>query len=279
MFDDTVFLTDSHQFRAAVTNGVIESSGRRGKYLYVVLTNRNVIIFHFAMTGSMVLKEPSMKATSSSDTAADLHWPPLFTKLELVIEGGYSLAYCDQRRLGHINTCTFENLFDHPPLSSLALDPILDEYTAEEIFEKTQQMTASLKAVLIHQERIFCGIGNGLADEILFQAGIKPSISANKLNLERVRELVAKVASVTRIAVECARNDVDYPEDWLFHLRDKKSAKGQKRLADGSAVQFGMVSGRTTLTVKKKRGDAGATSSSEEISTSKQSSKEEGEDV
>ena len=41
---------------------------------------------------------------------------------------------------------------------------------------------APIKAVLLDQERVVCGVGNWVADEVLFQSGIHPSTPAAGLD-------------------------------------------------------------------------------------------------
>ena len=63
------------------------------------------------------------------------------------------------------------------------------------------------------------GIGNWVADEVLYQARIHPSTPANKLSPEQVSKLVEVIAYVLGTAVALDARNEDFPKDWLFHYR------------------------------------------------------------
>lgn len=81
-----------------------------------------------------------------------------------------------------------------------------------------------IKAALLHQKG-FPGIGNWMADEILWRAGVAPARLSGKLEADEVRRLHKEVRYVARVALEKIGPDFgDPPKGWLFHQR--WSAKG-----------------------------------------------------
>ena len=102
---------------------------------------------------------------------------------------------------------------------------------------------APIKAVLLLQSG-FPGIGNWMADEILWQSKIHPGRPAGKLRPAETRKLHAKIQSVCRAALRTVgENDGDLPKSWLFHHRWER---GGHCPADGSALRRGHCGGRTT---------------------------------
>ncbi len=80
---------------------------------------------------------------------------------------------------------------------------------------------APLKAILLDQSR-FPGIGNWMADEILWQAGIHPGRKGGSLGEEEIKNLYQKIRYVCRGALKYVGNDFsDPPETWLFRHRWK----------------------------------------------------------
>lgn len=86
---------------------------------------------------------------------------------------------------------------------------------------------APIKAVLLMQER-FPGIGNWMADEVLWRAAIHPRQKAGTLNAAQVRALHRECRKVCRLALDTIAGKGDYlppdlnahiPRSWLFWHR------------------------------------------------------------
>jgi formamidopyrimidine-DNA glycosylase len=102
---------------------------------------------------------------------------------------------------------------------------------------------APIKAVLLLQSG-FPGIGNWMADEILWQSKIHPARPAGQLQPAETKKLRAKIQSISRAALRTVgKNDGDLPESWLFHHRWER---GGHCPADGAALRRGQFGGRTT---------------------------------
>jgi formamidopyrimidine-DNA glycosylase len=110
---------------------------------------------------------------------------------------------------------------------------------------------APIKAVLLMQER-FPGIGNWMADEILWRAAIHPRRAAGSLSPAEVRALWRECRKVCRLALDtiAGRGDalpadlnVNIPRTWLFRHRWK--AKGRDPLT-GTPLARATIGGRTT---------------------------------
>lgn len=100
-----------------------------------------------------------------------------------------------------------------------------------------------IKAVLLDQER-FPGIGNWMADEILWRAEIHPGLPAGRLDAERARRLHREIGFVVRGAMRhIAPAFRDPPRSWLFSHR---WADGGRCPATGAALVRETIGGRTT---------------------------------
>jgi formamidopyrimidine-DNA glycosylase len=102
---------------------------------------------------------------------------------------------------------------------------------------------APLKALLLIQE-FFPGIGNWMADEVLWQAHLHPRVAAGSLNAEEQRTLWRKLREVSRVALKTIGIDwSNPPDDWLIHQRWKKSGICPRH---GTALEHATIGGRTT---------------------------------
>jgi len=105
------------RFARALRGRRVRAVRRHGKHLWLELDRRPWPLFHFGMTGGFHAPAGGgvrLVAHGSRDPAAQ--WPPRFTKLRLVFEGGGELAMADGRRLGRIRLRT-----DPPAESPISL--------------------------------------------------------------------------------------------------------------------------------------------------------------
>jgi formamidopyrimidine-DNA glycosylase len=110
---------------------------------------------------------------------------------------------------------------------------------------------APLKAVLLMQER-FPGIGNWMADEILWRAAIHPAQPAGSLSPAEVKILWRECRAVARLALATIAGRGDdlppdlntaIPDTWLFNHRWSDGGRCPKTKRPLSRADIG---GRTT---------------------------------
>ena len=194
VFDDKVFGEEQTPatVSAALEGAHVLAARRKGKQLWLELGDAKggpvvrSLLLHFGMTGAVVVKgaEAPLYKSFEIDTGA---WPPRFTKLELILadrKGSMSvtLAFCDPRRFGRILIRQGATPLTSPPLSKLAADPISDPPTVGEFGRALSRSSAPVKAVLLDQTKVVCGVGNWIADEVFYQASVLPSTRCASLS-------------------------------------------------------------------------------------------------
>lgn len=222
----------------------IESVGRKGKYLWFVLDQRPWPLFHFGMTGSFRVPNEVPLPLSSDAKDADLDWPPRFSKIHLHFDDGGELVMTNKRRLGRIRLLT--DPLTEPPVSKLGFDPLLELPSSDRFTELLARRTGSLKGVLLSQG-FAAGVGNWIADEVLYQAELDPNRRIPSLTELEVEELRSKLGSVIRKAVSVDADKTRFPQDWLFHHRWGKDPAA--RTSRGEVVHYTEIAGRTTAWV------------------------------
>jgi formamidopyrimidine-DNA glycosylase len=102
---------------------------------------------------------------------------------------------------------------------------------------------APMKAVLLLQSG-FPGVGNWMADEILWRARIAPSVKSAQLNTEQQAALRRATRFVSREAMRIIGNDfADPPRSWLIHQRWNPGGICPR---DGTSLARATIGGRTT---------------------------------
>lgn len=103
-----------------------------------------------------------------------------------------------------------------------------------------------MKAVLLDQS-VFAGVGNYIADEVLYHAEIAPKRHGSSLTPDEVTALHAAIQRVIGHAVEVDADYERFPEEWLFHHR-WGGKKGAEQIGAHAIVRE-TVGGRTTAWV------------------------------
>jgi formamidopyrimidine-DNA glycosylase len=93
---------------------------------------------------------------------------------------------------------------------------------------------------------VVCGIGNWLADEILYQTQLHPESACSALSPVIVNQLRESIHRILEIACDVDSDLDQMPADWLVHYRWSKRAKTTVRTADGHPIKFITVGGRTS---------------------------------
>jgi len=181
----------------------VQALRRKGKHLWIELDRRPWPLLHFGMTGWLYVYERLSERPK--------HW-----RLELTVEDGRRLCFSDPRRFGRVRLQ--HDPLNEPPLRDLGFD-VLEGLPAAPLLGATlARRRAPIKAVLLDQS-LFAGVGNWIADEALYQAGLSPRRPASSLSAAEVARLRTKLLAVVRRAVAVEANSDRFPRAWLFHRR------------------------------------------------------------
>ncbi len=244
--DDDIVLCGRNgaEVEKLLTGRRVEGVERRGKYLWMVLDRRPWPLFHLGMTGAFRTPGVAPLPLASSPRKVGTEWPPRFTKIRLRLSDGGELVMTNKRRLGRIRL--LENPPAEPPVSALGFDPWLDSLTEEEFGQRLARRKAQLKGLLLHQGFV-AGVGNWIADEVLYQARIDPRRRANELSSEETARLFRALRQVIATAVGVDAEKERLPADWLFHRRWGRP-EGAVTVT-GEPIEVTTLAGRSTAWV------------------------------
>ena len=247
------------QVAKALRGAKVTGTGRKGKYFWLELNRKPWVVFHFGMTGNLEIRKFNKKGaldpqhgwggvalwrTRNQKPIIKPNEPPRFCRLFLVLENGTEIAITDPRRFGRIRLS--EDPAQSPPIQRLGFDPLSDKISKKDLAAKLKRRKMANKAVLLDQS-LFAGVGNWIADEVLYQAEIAPQRLASQLSEPEVEQLRKTLISVIRTSVKLEADYDHYPKSWLFHHRwgkakDAKDYRGRKILHE-------TIGGRTTAWV------------------------------
>ena len=204
-------------------------------------------LFHFGMTGGFHVPAPGSSALElvSSPKKPDTDWPPRFAKIHLFFDdGGGELVMTNKRRLGRIRLR--EDPENEPPISKLGFDPLIDLPSPASFVGGVLSRKAAVKAVLLDQS-FAAGVGNWIADEVLYQAKLDPRKRANSLSVAEAKRVRTCLKRIIEKAVSVDADKKRFPRTWLFHHRWGKNAEA--KTARGEAIEHITLAGRTTAWV------------------------------
>jgi len=219
----------SRQFASRLEGRRVLAVRRKGKHLWLELDQRPWPTFHFGMGGHFEVYRDGAR--------------PRFWKIELESEDGVRLAMTNPRRLGRIRL--LHDPLSEPPLCLLGPDPLDELPSLGRFMEMLAARRGPVKAVLLDQ-KFLAGIGNWIADEVLYQARISPFRLVGSLSEAEIKRLRLKVRFVIERAVAVDARSELFPPSWLFHVRWGKDPEARVRRG---GLAFGVVGGRTTAWV------------------------------
>ncbi|MCA9621022.1 MAG: hypothetical protein KC731_18495 [Myxococcales bacterium] len=243
--DDIVFDgVTPEAVRDALTGKRAIAAHRHGKHLWLELEAGPHPLFHFGMTGAFRLRGEAPLELESRIGIGDTTWPPRFAKIHLWLEDGGEIVMTNARRLGRIRLRASPP--DEPPLADLGFDPLLALPSRAEFVRRAKRRKIPIKALLLDQG-FAAGVGNWLADEILYQSKIDPRRIAASLDEDELARLRSVMRRVVKRAVAVGADKDRFPRSWLFHHRWGKQAGA--RTARGEPIEHLELGGRTTAWV------------------------------
>jgi formamidopyrimidine-DNA glycosylase len=231
------------------------------------------LFVHMGMTGRISTPQHIPKLVEVADTTT---YPPSHTYLRFIVEsrqgrGGVGnvdvvaeACFSDPRKFGSILfketmeedfTClapdawvsfgshggkkTKEGKADHS-LDDAGNNIIL----RDQLEQKLVNQSMGIKALLLDQKRVVSGVGNWIADEVMYQCELHPD--QNYLTIKQAHCVMKCLGRILDTAVHCLTiQREEFPADWLFHYRWSK----------GKAPSSSSSSSSAKKTKKKKNDD------------------------
>jgi len=229
----------------ALANRTVAAARRLGKHLWLEFTDGGpALLLHFGMTGAAVVRGKGA-AHYQRYSVSDTEWPPKFVKLELDFTDGTQMAFVDSRRFARIRLIA--DPLSVPPLSTLGWDPLLNMPSVEDFITAVAGQRRAIKALLLDQT-FTAGVGNWVADEVLYQSCIHPEQPANTLQPDEVKALHRHIVEVCQVASDAGADAERLPETWLFHHRWGKGSATKSKV-NGQTIDHITVGGRTSAYV------------------------------
>ena len=190
------------QFSALLAGRAIVGTGRRGKFLWLVTDDPDVLLAaHLGMSGQFRVQ----------GAAAGPGWREAHVRARFEL-GDRDVLFLDQRTFGWVwavAPVTDPNGVEVPlPAQGIARDPGDPAFDGLAVARAMHRHRVAVKRLLLDQSLV-SGIGNIYADEALWAAGIHPRRRADRLTVNRLREVLASATAVMAEALAAGGTSFD----------------------------------------------------------------------
>jgi formamidopyrimidine-DNA glycosylase len=224
------------QLRDALVGRTLTAARRRGKTMWIETSGTGGspepgpdLGIHLGMGGRIVVVDPGGEAAEGGGPRRRDAQPrkPEWDRFTLSFADGGSLALFDKRRLGRVRLS--------PDIGGLGPDAA--EVTPAEFRHLITKGSTAVKARLLDQSQI-AGVGNLLADEVLWRAKVSPAARTSSLRRADADRLYRALGSALDSAF--AKGGV--------HTGDVIAARhpGGRCPRCGAEMRHGVVGGRST---------------------------------
>jgi formamidopyrimidine-DNA glycosylase len=181
----------------------IVSVDRKAKWLVLNLNSGYGFVIHLKMTGQLLYTDKQTKFLGGHTMGQEqTTLPNQHTRVEFTLTGGRKLFFQDMRKFGYVElypAADIELYFVH---KALGIEPIQTSFTRDYFFNVLRRhKNTSVKAVLLNQQAI-AGIGNIYADDIFWQAKVKPMRRVATLRHKEKAALHTACRAIVREAIK-----------------------------------------------------------------------------
>ena len=200
----------------------------RGKQMLFEFSGGNWIGIHLGMTGKLRIESAAFRPQKHD------HF--------VLYQRGCALVFTDPRQFGRVR---FRHGEDEPGWWRSDVPEITSRKFNQEFLDQflNRHRKAPIKAVVLMQNG-FSGIGNWMADEILWRARIHPAASSGKLTAKKRESLFRETKFVAKESLRTLGKDFsDPPRGWLIHQKwNRRGICPRHR----TALRHATIGGRTT---------------------------------
>ena len=168
---------------ARLLDMTITGTGRRGKYLWLTLSDGSAVVVHLGMSGQMLL----------GAVPNENH-----LRIAALLDDGTTLSFVDQRTFGGwmlADMVTVDGSDVPGPVAHIARDPLDPEFDRNGVVAGLRRKQSEIKRQLLDQT-VVSGIGNLYADEALWRAKVNGARLASGLSKAKLAEVLEAATAV-----------------------------------------------------------------------------------
>ncbi len=178
---------DASAFTRWTDGRLIESLGRRAKYLLIHLEGESTLVIHLGMSGRLTVVDGAEPRAPHEHVI----WP---------LDDGSRLRLVDPRRFGLAYALPTAALDDDPHLVHLGVEPLDDAFSGAYLQSRAQGRRGPIKTFLMDGS-IVVGVGNIYVAEALWRARVHPKRSVARVSAATWARVASAVREVLAEAI------------------------------------------------------------------------------
>lgn len=187
-------------FKKNLKGNSVKKIDRVGKLLIFVLKKADKYwLVHLKMTGQLIYMTKGKIIPGGHNYPKIEKLPNKFSHIVITFSDKSKLFYNDIRQFGYMKVVNKREL--EGILSSFGPDPIKNRFNKGDLLRIMENRKTNIKAFLMNQKNI-AGIGNIYADEILFDAKIKPTRKIGSITKVEKGKLYFSIGKILKKAIE-----------------------------------------------------------------------------
>ena len=186
-------------FEEKIKNKKIIKVKRRAKYLILEIENKNYILIHLGMSGTLHLIKKDRGYNTNLSFYRSSKLPDSHNHICFSFKG-FKIIYNDPRRFGFVKF--FDNKKKiHNYLNKNGPEPLSSKFSYKYLNLNLVNKDKKIKNIMLDQ-KIVAGIGNIYASEILFYSRINPKIKGKNLNEKEIKKIIKFTKFVLKKAIK-----------------------------------------------------------------------------
>ncbi len=219
--------------REHLENHAVDSVVRHGRHVVLRFRSDYSLVFDMGGDGRLRLESQTAPLTEK-------------TRIRFQFAAGRELRFSSSDSEATVRAVLGSQFDDNGLLEDFGIDPLSDELDLSRFRHLTSKNSRlTLKGFLLNQ-KVIAGIGNDYADEICFQAGVRPDLRVGHLSGEQTRRLHRYLKRVLRRATlhwGAAHSD----PGWLINSRSNGNSCPRCR----HELTYLRVTGRKTVVCQR----------------------------
>jgi formamidopyrimidine-DNA glycosylase len=200
--DERLLKQPFNDFREHLIGQSFTATERIGKYLFARTSGEKILVLHFGMTGNLAYYHESIDR-------------PRFAHIVYHFEGGYNLGFLNKRKFGWNNLTDDINAYQR----RIGLSTDATKILQEDFLRALSRRKTAIKPALLDQ-KVTAGIGNWLADEILYQSRVHPGKKVPDLKEDEQITIYNNMRQILETSIAEQAIYRNFPKNYFIHIRE-----------------------------------------------------------
>lgn len=213
--------SSADKFQREIKNRKILNVRRIGKNIFIDLSGGKTLYIHLKMTGHLLVKSARSKKQEAitKDYFSDkvnsyihhIWYLKSVNRRQSTVNNQKTLEFSDVRKFAKIILDDTQKINDLKEIKSLGIDAMSPRFTFQKFSEILENKKGKKIRDVLMEQNIIAGIGNIYMSEILYEAGILPMRTAEKIKDPEKKKLYFAIKKILQKAIKLrGTSDSDY---------------------------------------------------------------------